>query len=1105
MNTIDNQNKITRIKTEASRLMHLHYCQNDVDSVIATFGSVMSWFGAGEDQYAVGRDEVTSYFRRFRGAIAKCTISDEEYDVMEAAPDLFVCTGRMWIATDPSSEMYLKVHQRVTFVYRWDPDMPQCLHIHCSNPYMELVGDEQFPDRIGRQSYEYVQESLRRLKEEMAQKNRQMEIVMSSISGGLAICKADEPYTYLYVSREAAALFGYTPEEFVEASGGTGTGAIYPPDRQTAIQGFRNDLSGGKCDYAQKYRIQCKDGSLKWVLDSGKISRNEQGDLVLNALYLDITRAEKDAEEMRMQQELLSSIYNTVPCGIIRLLRKDGSYQVISLNPAAFTLLGLRPQDGTGRHWPDGIADTVLTEDRHILSDSYQCLKNLGDREWIEYRVRWQDGTIHCLKGSNSLVAVTEDSQVIQRMFIDVTESRQLEEQLELEREMYRLAMESSSDVMYEYTMETDTLTAYEPDTDAEGGSTVSRNVFPEYRALLNSRNIVHPDDIQKVLDNICGGRCEPFDCRFRTPSVPESDSYWWFRVTGRLISHEGLPCRVVGTIHNIQREKQEINANLRELQMSQAALQAINSSYLGIYYVDLDEDWSYGIRLPGMGETAIYERQLQFTREMRTYITEHVAKTYQEQLYNLTDPNSLQQLLSASNGRTAVEYWETRREPGQWLRMDVYQVSCDQQKLHKLVLSFRNVTEERQRELNRKREEEKAKQALQEAYETARRANLAKSDFLSRMSHDIRTPMHAVIGMTTIAENSLSDPEKLRDCLDKIRISSNHLLQLINEVLDMSKIESGNTQLHSEPFSIRNTLTVIREMIEPEILEKDQAFTLKIRRLKHDGVTGDEGRVQQILLNLLSNAVKYTPPQGHIFLTANELLSSDSGTSCYQFTVEDDGIGMSEDFIEKLFLPFERANDARVNAIHGTGLGLSIAQNLTRMMNGTIEVTSRLNHGSCFTVTLYLKLTDHPVIQECTQEPSGNSLSFQGLRHILLVDDNSLNREIARELLEMEHMLVEEASDGREALELFRNSPVGYYDLVLMDIQMPEMDGYTASRSIRKQDRPDASTIPIIALTANAFADDILAARQAGMDMHMAKPFDIGQLKEVLARWLPK
>ena len=198
--------------------MHLHYCQNDVDSVIATFGPVMSWLGAGEDQYAVGRDEVTSYFRRFRGAIAKCTISDEEYDVMEAAPDLFVCTGRMWIATDPSSEMYLKVHQRVTFVYRWDPDMPQCLHIHCSNPYMELVGDEQFPDRIGRQSYEYVQESLRRLKEEMAQKNRQMEIVMSSISGGLAICKADEPYTYLYVSREAAALFGYTPEEFLEAS-----------------------------------------------------------------------------------------------------------------------------------------------------------------------------------------------------------------------------------------------------------------------------------------------------------------------------------------------------------------------------------------------------------------------------------------------------------------------------------------------------------------------------------------------------------------------------------------------------------------------------------------------------------------------------------------------------------------------------------------------------------------------------------------------------------------------------------------------------------------------------------------------------------------------
>lgn len=1099
MSQVDLQKKIAQIKAEASRVMHLHYCENDVEGVISTFGPELTWFGAGEEQYAVGRDAVTAYFRQFKGAIAKCTIHEEEYDAFEAAPDLFVCTGRMWIATDPASEMYLKVHQRMTFVYRWTPERITCVHMHCSNPYMELMEGEEFPERIGKQSYAYVQESLFRLEAEMRQKNRQMEIIMSSISGGLAVCEAEEPYAYRYISEEAAALFGYTVEELLSVTGGNGIGVIYPPDRDAAIRGFRENFKNGRTDYAQKYRVQCRDGSLKWVLDTGSKAINENGEAILNTLYLDITKSEEDAEELHRQQELLSSIYSTVPCGILRLQKEGEVYRLISINPAGIHLLGLDAGLLERCDWSDGVVDTVLREDRHILLDSYQKLKGLGDRVWMEYRVQWPDGSIHCLKGSSLLVSLGEGGQVIQRMFIDVTESRELEEQLTREREMYRLAMESSSDVMYEYIMSADTLVTYAPKTDANGCSYVDRKVLSHFRTLLQTQEIIASQDIQTVLDNICNGRCQPFDCRFRAPHDQHGEDYWWYHVTGTLISREGAPYRVVGTLRNIQKEKQAFRANIQELQMNRAALQAINRSYLGIYYVDLIEDWSYGLCLPGMERAAQDERQQHFYQRTRDYIAECVEDAYKEQLYALLDSKKLSQLLHNPYDRTGIEYREYRRGVGQWLRMEVHLISCEENRIRNLVLTFRDVTDERRRELERKQEEEKAKQALQDAYESARQANVAKSDFLSRMSHDIRTPMNAVVGMTTIAENNLNDVERLKDCLSKIRMSSNLLLQLINEVLDMSKIESGNVQLNVAPFSIEDLIHGTCEILRPELAEKQLSFALETARLSHNAVEGDAVRVQQILLNLLSNAVKYTPQGGHIRLTADELLCTESGTGCFQFVVEDDGIGIPEPFLNRLFVPFERAGDVRVSAVQGTGLGLPIAQNLVHMMGGTIEVKSCLDQGSRFAVTIYLKLAEGSALSGQQERKTAPQPSVQGGRRILLVDDNLLNREIARELLEMEHLIVEEAVNGKMAVERFRDSPPGYYDLILMDIQMPVLDGYQATRAIRRLNRPDASVIPIVALTANAFADDILAAKQAGMNLHLAKPFHIQQIMAVL------
>lgn len=1105
MNGIEQQDRIRRIREEVSRIMHLHYVENDIEGVIASFAPDFSWFGAGEEQYAAGYEEAVRFFRRFHNAIPQCHITGEEYNVIEAAPDMFVCSGRMWIETDTDARMLVKVHQRVTFVFRWEGDRPLCIHIHCSNPYMEMVEDELFPDKIGKQSYDYVQEHIHRLEEEMKQRNRQLAVIMASVPGGLKISMDDEMYSFAYVSEEAAALFGYTVEEFMEATGGTAVGTVYPPDLPKTLAGCAEAFKDGGLSYALKYRVRCKDGSLKWILDSGRKSKDENGNTLINSLYLDITRSEQDAQEILRQKKLLNSIFDTVSSGILRFLKKDGVYDLTLINPAAVRLLGYEEGEVYERDWKEGVADTVVDEDRPLIKESYRRLHQAGDSADIEYRVRWQDGSIHWMRGSNSIVSVSEDSQVIQRIFYDVTESRALQEQLNREQEMYRLAMESSSDAMYEYTADNDTFVIYEPKRDESGKNGVEKTEFPQYQKLLQEGKTVHPADAQTVRDNICKGRAEVFEARFHIGDVPDQKEYWWYRVTGKVINLPGGTYRVVGTLRNIHEEKTTLTANMEELHMNQSALQAISGAYSSIYFIDLKEDRYYGVRLPDMDIEYDFSRAGCFSKEMRNYIMKSVVENDRGKMWKMTVPENLEESLKNINDSTGLEYCETTGGIKRWLRVDYHLVSKEDGRIRNIIMAYRNVTEERKRELEHIREEELAKKALEEAFEAARQANLAKSDFLSRMSHDIRTPMNAVMGMLTIAEKNLGDSDKLEDCLAKIRLSSEHLLSLINEVLDMSKIESGNVGLNEAPFNIRETLTGAVEMMRQESDGKQQHLQLQMGQLVHEDVVGDMVRVQQILLNLLSNAVKYTQEGGKIRVEMKEMLPSAGGLSCYQIIVEDNGIGISEAFKEKLFQPFERAEDSRVSKVQGTGLGMSITQNLVRMMNGAIEVESRINEGTRFTVTVCLKLCDGLRKEGRTRTAGGDRVSLSGRWNILLAEDNDLNREIAKELLEMENIHVEEAVNGKEAVEKFCCSPEGYYHLILMDIQMPVMNGYDAARAIRALKRPDADTIPVIALTANAFADDIYRARQAGMNAHLAKPLDMAQVMQVLKEWLEK
>lgn len=437
----------------------------------------------------------------------------------------------------------------------------------------------------------------------------------------------------------------------------------------------------------------------------------------------------------------------------------------------------------------------------------------------------------------------------------------------------------------------------------------------------------------------------------------------------------------------------------------------------------------------------------------------------------------------------------------------------------HQLLIVLQDITGEKTIQLS-----------MKAAMEAAESANHAKTEFLSRMSHDIRTPMNVVLGMLQIAESSVDNPQKLRTCLSKIAMASDQLLALINEVLDFSKIESGKIVLDRLPFSLEALVENAADVARMQTEERHQTLEVTVENGGIDHFLGDKVRLNQMLMNLLSNAVKYTPEEGRVSLSASVGVEK-SGYYPVTFKVSDSGIGMTPEFQEHVFEPFTMEGRSRAQ---GTGLGMSIVKNIVTLMGGMIAVESAVDEGTTFTVLVYLPLAEQPAESDAVdpldslrlddldveaalslasaitadESPSSDESApregcklldesvltpdcGKGLR-ILLAEDNDLNAEIAEELLGSYGFVVERTVDGQEACERFAASDDGYYDAVLMDVQMPRMDGYEATRTIRSMDRPDGPRVPIVAMSANAFSDDVAASLASGMDEHLSKPIQI-------------
>ncbi len=386
------------------------------------------------------------------------------------------------------------------------------------------------------------------------------------------------------------------------------------------------------------------------------------------------------------------------------------------------------------------------------------------------------------------------------------------------------------------------------------------------------------------------------------------------------------------------------------------------------------------------------------------------------------------------------------------------------------------------------KKENEAAFKSKKEAED----ANMAKSNFISSVSHDIRTPMNAVIGMTEIALKNLDDTDKTRECLDKIKVSGQHLLNLINDVLDMSKIESGKIVLNEVPISLHNIMDNIAGIMQTQIKAKNLFFHINIQEILSDCVYCDRVRLNQILINLLSNAVKFTPENGEISVCLKQKISpkGDKYIRTY-FTVTDTGIGMSKDFQKKIWDTFTREENEKTQNIMGTGLGMSITKKIIDIMGGNIQLESKVGNGTSFYIAIDLKKAEENEKEQFEYIVPKNYKEFFKGKHILLAEDIDINWEIAKEILSETGLMLERVSNGKECIEKFEDSPIAYYDAILMDIHMPVMNGYDCTKAVRALERSD-SQLPIIAMTADAYSDDILRCVKSGMNDHIAKPIYI-------------
>ena len=1154
-----------------------------------------------------------------------------------------------------------------------------------------------------------------------------------------ALVQYDLNGTFLNANAFTFDVIGYTEEQFRTETGGSLMSIVHPCDVDTVREHIERLIADLR-PTVYNCRIIRRDGAVRWVCASANIINNMDGVPVIQAAYSDVT------ELQRVERER-DSTYDSIPGGVAKVLIGT-QLSLLEANDNFFQMLG------TDRTAYKGTLSAVAPADRGAIVTAFMEAAETDAPVDIEYRCRRFDNEqtiwIHLIA---RFVENAHGAKVYQCVFIDITKQKTAQIQLYRERDRYRIIMENSADVIYEYDRKTDTVVFYE--TIRRGDETeIAKHVSPNFSKKLYDQKIAHPEDAETAMRVFSGTQGGSAEVRLRNLKI--NGDYVWCLLQGQPVYENGALARVVGIIRDITENKRISQEKERlqrifdlELRRDYESICQINpstgryvmwtpsnASYYdiptsGIFseelahaisrivcgedqetclktlsignmlktleeekegtcyyrvltpdgslrwkcarYTYFGDDGSILLNVRDVHDIRIAQQQEEnrfraILRETCEYIIETDVETKSYTLHLPTLINRYPLEACSDYGSLIARYSERyvapedresflravslpealsrmRREGGScsikytvntngspayktW-NMSLYRYDDNREYMLSYILDITKLVLEQQ---EKEREAERNRQIIKDALTAAEQASRAKSDFLSRMSHEIRTPMNAVIGMTTIAAASLDNRDKLTDCLGKIGLSSRYLLSLINDILDMSRIESGKVSIINEEFDFRSFVEGISSLIYPQAKNKNIVFDLNIEGVVDERYRGDPLRLNQVLINILSNALKFTPEWRSVHLSIRETRRV-RDRAYLQFIVRDTGIGMEKGLLERIFEPFEQGGASISHSYGGSGLGLAISSNLISLMNGHISVSSTPGVGSEFVVELplltvpdntpkqdvsledirvlvvdddlvtcehttlilnrigvdaeyvtsgkaavtrvksalqrhtcynialvYWKMPDmdgvetarsirrivgpdtlviimsaydwteiearareagvdffisKPIFQSVVQDvllkatrrrQSAATLPVQkedfAGRRILLVEDNEINMEIARTLLEFRNASVDGACNGQQAVEMFRSSPQNHYDAVLMDVRMPVMDGIAATQAIRGLDRADAATVPILAMTANAFAEDIERSRKAGMNEHLAKPIEPETLYARLASY---